>query len=274
MLRSIESLHGCAVVARDGEMGTVSQAYFDDEAWGVRYLVVDTGNWISKRQVLISPYSIRHSDPGSDTVQVDLTRQQVRDSPDIDTRKPVSRQYETSHLLYYGYPRYWGGANLWGLDAYPAFPGSTEAPRFDPEAPVNPEPHADEPAADIHLRSTNAVKGCHIKAVDGSIGHVSGFVFDDVAWVIRYLSVDTRNWWPGGKEVLLATQWISQTNWFDSTVSTELSREAIRNSPAYDDTVPLSRNYEQSLHGFYGKEAYWSKDDTESLLAHIGDTAS
>jgi hypothetical protein len=97
------------------------------------------------------------------------------------------------------------------LDAYPAFPGSTEAPRFDPEAPVNPEPHADEPAADIHLRSTNAVKGCHIKAVDGSIGHVSGFVFDDVAWVIRYLSVDTRNWWPGGKEVLLATQWIRPT---------------------------------------------------------------
>lgn len=273
MLRSIDSLHGCVVAAVDGDIGNVDQAYFDDEAWGIRYLVVDAGNWISERKVLISPYSIRHLDSDSGAVNVGLTRQQVRDSPDIDTQKPVSRQYETSHLLYYGYPGYWGSANLWGADAYPAFPGSTDAPRLDPEARADWMSRSDNPRADVHLRGTTEVKGCRIKALDGSIGHVSGFIFDDVAWVIRYLSVDTRNWWPGGRKVLLATQWIRQTNWFDSTVTTELTCEAIRNSPAYDDDAPLIRSYERVLHRFYGKETYWTEDDTEALLGHLGEVA-
>jgi hypothetical protein len=273
VLRTVESLHRCTVVALDGDMGTVDQALFDDEAWGVRYLVVETGNWIGERKVLISPYSIKPSDPGSGALHVNLTRQQVRDSPNIDTHKSVYRQYETTHLLYYGYPRYWGSSNVWGTSAYPAFTGSLEAPHHEPDAPMGSDPHTDEPPADVHLRSTDAVKGCHIRAVDGSIGHVSGFIFDDVAWVIRYLTVDTRNWWPGGKEVLLATQWLSGTDWFDSTVSTDLTRDAIRNSPEYDDAVLLTRGYEKTLHGFYGKQAYWSESDTESLLSHIGETA-
>lgn len=272
MLRSIDSLHGCAVAALDGDIGTVEQAYFDDEVWGIRYLVVDVGNWIGERKVLISPYSIKKSDLDSGAVNVDLTRQQVRDSPDIDTDKPVSRQYETSHLLYYGYPRYWGSANLWGPGAYPAFPGSTDAPRFDPEGRADGRSDPD-PAADIHLRGTAAVSGCRVRAVDGNIGHVCGFIFDDTSWVIRYLSVDTRNWWPGGSKVLLSTQWIRQTNWFDSTVTTELTCEAIRSSPAYDEAAPLGRSYETALHGFYGKDKYWSEDDTEALLAHLGEVA-
>ena len=119
MLRTIESLYGRTVAARDGEIGTVDQIYFDDEAWGVRYLVVETGSWINKRKVLISPYSFKHADPGSSTVEVDLTQQQVKDSPNIDTDKPVSRQHETEYLGYYGYPTYWGGAYLWGVGAYP-----------------------------------------------------------------------------------------------------------------------------------------------------------
>lgn len=84
--------------------------------------------------------------------------------------------------------------------------------------------------ADAYLRSTKAVKDDHIEAVDGSIGHVSGFIFNEVAWVMRYLTVDTRNWWQVGREVLMATQWIDFVDWVGSTVSTRLTREAIKNS--------------------------------------------
>ena len=121
-------------------------------------------------------------------------------------------------------------------------------------------PSADEPPPDTHLRSTEAVKGYHIETVDGTIGHVSGFVFDDEAWVIRYLTVDTRNWWPGGKEVLLATEWIESIDWFGSTVSTTLTHDAIRHSPAYDDAIPVDRDYETALHEYYGREHYWSNE--------------
>jgi len=126
MLRNIEFLQGCAVKASDGDVGTVTQFYFDDEAWGVRYLVVDTGNWLRDRQVLISPYAVLHTDPGSSEVHVRLTQQQVRDSPNIDAHKPVSHQHEIQYLRYYGYPTYWGGPNVWGMGA---FQPSTASPR-------------------------------------------------------------------------------------------------------------------------------------------------
>lgn len=262
MLRTIESLYGCPVAARDGEIGTVDQAYFDDEAWGVRYLVVETGSWIKKRQVLISPYSIKHSDPGSGAVHVDLTQQQVKDSPNIDTDKPVSRQHETEYLGYYGYPTYWGGAYLWGVGAYPGYGSMVSSIGMESAARIRHDQEADNPPADVHLRSSKAVRGYHIEAADGRIGHVCGFIFDDIAWVIRYLIVDTRNWWPGGKEVLLATQWINLVDWVGSTVSTRLTCEAIKSSPPYDNTVPMDRRYEATLHTHYGKDGYWPEDVT------------
>jgi hypothetical protein len=269
MLRSIEGLKGNTIAARDGLLGSVDEVYFDDEAWGVRYLVVDTGNWLNGNRVLISPYCIKHTDPGAGTVSVDLTREQVRYSPGIDTRQPVSRQHEVEYLRYYGYPTYWGGRDSWGMGGFPILGPMQVSPGIEPEAfetqafePVQLK--ADTPLMDVHLQSTEAVTGYHIEACDGSIGHVSGFIFDDEAWVIRYLTVDTRNWWPGGKTVLLATQWIDAVDWLGSRIATELTREAIKNCPAYDDLVPLSRTYEMALHTFHSKDGYWTKGDRAS----------
>ncbi|MCG5078878.1 PRC-barrel domain-containing protein [Paraburkholderia tagetis] len=272
MLRSIKDLHGYTVGALDGDIGTVEQAYFDDEAWGVRYLVVETGNWLSNRPVLISPYSIKRADAELNIIPVNLTRQQVRDSPNIDTHKPVSRQYEIEYLRHYSYPNYWGGLNLWGMDALPAFNANDAATGLAPEPSARTgQPHVDPPA-DLHLRSTDEVKGYHIETVDGNVGHVCDFIYADEAWVIRYLCVDTHNWWPGGKEVLVATQWIALVDWFASTVSTTLTREAIRHSPAYNGKTPIPRSYEIGLHEYYGKAGYWSRDDPASSAESMRNT--
>jgi sporulation protein YlmC with PRC-barrel domain len=259
MLRSIESLKGCTVAATDGDIGSVEEVYFDDEAWGIRYLVVKTGSWIDERRVLISPYSVRHSDPGSASVHVELTRQQVSDSPPIDTHKPVSRQHEAEYLRYYGYPPYWGGVDVWGMSSYPAFSRAALSPVSE-ETRAQLALYGDKPPGDSHLRSTDAVDGYHVQAADGDIGHVSGFIFDDESWTLRYLTVDTQNWWPTGKEVLLATEWIFLIDWYESTVSTQLTRDAIKDSPAYDSNVPIGREFETGLYAFYGKPGYWSKD--------------
>ncbi|MFM0198034.1 PRC-barrel domain containing protein [Paraburkholderia strydomiana] len=267
MLRSIKDLHGSTVSASDGDIGSVSQAYFDDESWGVRYLVVETGNWLNDRQVLVSPYSVKHTDPGSSSVHVGLSRQQVRDSPMLDTHKPVSRQHEIEYLRYYSYPTYWGGPNLWGMGAYPAYDPTGVPPDALPEAPAGPTLHTNKPEPDVHLRSTNEVKGYHLKTADGSIGHVSDFIYDDTNWAIRYLVVEAHNWWPGGKAVLIAAHWIDGVDWFDSTVSTALTRDIIRDSPAYDDSMPIERHYEVVLHRFYGKHGYWSDADADERIA-------
>ena len=65
MLRSMSDLQGYAIAATDGDIGHVTDFYFDDEAWVIRFLVVDTGSWLSSRKVLISPIAIGHPKPAT-----------------------------------------------------------------------------------------------------------------------------------------------------------------------------------------------------------------
>ena len=113
-----------------------------------------------------------------------------------------------------------------------------------------------EKAWDSHLRSTNDVSGHHIQASDGDIGHVEDFIIDDETCAIRYLVIDTRNWWPG-KKVLVATQWIESVSWSELKVFVNLTREAIRQSPEYTEESLLTRDYEALLHGHYDRQGYW-----------------
>ena len=254
MLNALSQLSGSTLTATDGEIGHVKQAYFDDHAWAVRYLVVDTGTWLSGREVLISPYAVRQPVGSGKTIDVSLTRQQVENSPDIDTHKPVSRQHERDYLSYYAYPEYWAGGELWSMSALPLLPPNL--PLAGSEAEI--AAHAVKvPAEDVHLRSSNVVTGYNIQAADHSIGHVKDFLFDDASWAIRYLVIDTRNWWPGGKKVLLATHWIDRIDWAEQTVYTQLTREQVKASPEYDESATVDRDYERRLHDAYGREGYW-----------------
>lgn len=239
MLRSVNDLRGHAIRATDGVIGRVDDFYFDDHDWAIRYLVVDTGTWLSGRTVLISPIAIGPPDWTASVIPVSLTKDQVEHSPDIDTRKPVSRQHEVEYFGYYGYPYYWGGAGLWGMGAYPGSP-TTEG-RIEEEFKAHRTPATRAPD-DRHLRSSNAVIGHHIEATDGAIGHVEDLLVDDRTWAIRYLIVDTHNWW-GGQQVLVAPQWITDVSWSESTVSVDLTRQAVKDAPRYDSVVALGRRH-------------------------------
>ena len=103
-----------------------------------------------------------------------------------------------------------------------------------------------------HLRSTHDVSGHHIQAVDGEIGHVEDFIIDDETWAIRYLIINTRNWWPG-KKVLVSPQWIERVSWIQSKVFVNLSRETIKHSPEYMEESLLTRDYETGLHLHYNR---------------------
>ena len=251
MLRSVNDLKGLKLRATDGEIGNVDQFYFDDETWTIRYLVVNTGSWLVGRMVLISPISLGKVDWSAEQLEVTLTKKQVENSPNIDTHKPVSRQHEAEFLGYYGYPFYWGGTDLWGPVLHPA-DLSERTTATAAEAPLK----AKEDSIDRHLRSTNEVSGYHIQAVDGEIGHVEDFLVDEETWSIRYMVVDTRNWWPG-KKVLVSPQWIESISWEESKVHVDLSRETIKDGPEYDESAPVTRQYESELHDIHSRPGYW-----------------
>jgi hypothetical protein len=264
MLRNTKDLDNFAIRATDGEIGNIKDMYFDDDAWAVRYFVVETGSWLSSRKVLVSPLSVLQPDWHGKTLPVSITKAQVEKSPNIDTDKPVSRQNEEQYMGYYGYPYYWGGQGLWGEGMYPY----GVMPAYDGNGPDWVERQREEESAmaaerarhrndDPHLRSCAAVNGYHMLASDGEIGHVSGFLVDEASWAIRYLVVDTSNWWVG-HEVLIAPPWISGMDWSKETVSVDLSRDAIKSSPEYDTRVVMDRGWERNLHRHYGRTGYWS----------------
>lgn len=236
MLRSVKDIEGLAIGAADAEIGHVKDFYFNDQAWVIRYLVVDAGTWLSSRRVLIPPIAIGHSDWAEQLLHVSLTKNQVKNSPEIDTDKPVSKQHESAFSSYYGYPNYWGGGGYWGggMGANLTLPdeggfGSPRAVRLESEdayAMANSKRGKHE-GEDPQLRSCRAVVKYHVQATDGDIGHVDGMLVEEQNWAIRYLIVNTSNCRLGNR-FLAAPQWIDHLSWSEAKVFLKMTRYAIK----------------------------------------------
>jgi hypothetical protein len=237
MQPSIKNMIGFTIRTLDGDLGKVNEFYFDDATWTVRYMVVETGHWLSGRKVLISSVALGKPDWESRTFSVSLTCDQVRDSPDIDTERPVYRQHEAELHEHYNWPRYWEGG-------YGGVLGITPYPLFEPA--LSQESSAPERKDDPHLRSTRHVTGYRIHATDGEIGHVEDFIVDDETWSINYLVIDTGNWLPG-KRVLIPPQWIKTVNWADTSLYLDRSRQSVENGVEFDSSEANRRDYKGYL---------------------------
>jgi len=248
MLRSTRDLESYRVEAEDGPVGAVSDFLFDDERWTIRYLVTDTGSFFEDRRVLISPISFRRADWSTRAFHLALTRDKVKASPSIDVDEPVSRQRERDYYRFYGWPEYWGHATpySWGVGPDPGSLVASGVP-FSIEDPD---------VGDHHLRSAHVVTGYHVQGSDGEIGHVSDLIVDDQTWDIRYLVVDTSNWWVG-KKVLVSPRWADRVSWEDSKVFLGLPRETIRSCPEWNPSSPVNREYELRMFDYYGRPTYW-----------------
>lgn len=246
MLSHLSAFEGFAFRAEDGDIGHLRDVYFDDQDWQVRYLVVDTGSWLTGRRVLIAPQAVIGQLWSNQIIPVALTRAQIENSPSIDTAKPVERQHEIELHTYYGWPPYWGllapDLPITPLDQ----PAALDAPSGAANAPDA------RPVADPHLHSAKKVAGYHIAAVDGLIGHVVDYLIDTDRWRIRYLVIDTRNWWPGRK-VLIAPDWIRSLNWNEASVVVDLTRARIRGGPTYDPATRLTVEMTDELHDHHGR---------------------
>jgi len=220
MLLNIKTLNGFALAAADGAVGHVKDFYFDDLSWVVRYLVVDTGNWLAGRQVLLTPHALGSVDIERKSLGVKLSQKQIEHSPSIERHQPVSRQFEVDYYRYYGWPAYWDGGALWGLGGYPVvLPPSRE------ELDAQHHHHR----GDKHLNSTQAVNGYAIQTKDGAIGYVTGFVVDDQSWAIRELVVETGHWY-AGKEILIPTDRVARISFEESKVFVNLSKSDIEHT--------------------------------------------
>jgi hypothetical protein len=226
MLRGTSVFRGCTIQAKDGKAGHVSDVLFDGTTWKIRWLVIDTGSWANERLVLIHPSSIGETDGQVDRLYIELTKDEIANSPDIFQDPPVSRQSDLG--VSESSDTFWDDAGLATASAaYPSVASPSEAYETDQQSSSYVRTDNQDP----NLRSALEVSGYYIRAIDGDIGHLLEFLIDDEAWAIRYLIVDTRNWL-SGPHVMLKPPAVVEIDFWRRVVRLNITREQVRNSPA------------------------------------------
>lgn len=233
MLYNMKNLMDSKIFAIDGEIGQADDFYFDDRSWGIRYMIVNTGNWLTERKVLLSPVVINKTDLENNAIYTKLTKNQIINSPDIETNRPVSEQHDNDDVV---------------LPLYGMVP--VGFPVFENKEKIG-QKHPDDP----HLRSTDEVIGYNISALDGEVGHVEDMIIENNDWAIHFWVVKTKNWLPG-KKVLISPHWVNAISWEDKKVYVDMTVESIKSSPEYDSSLPLHIEYEGELNNYYGKTRF------------------
>jgi hypothetical protein len=238
LLRNIKALKGYDVRATDGKIGEVEDFYFEDASWAIRYFVVDIGGWLSDRKVLISPEALKQPEWDKKIFPVSLSKGQIENSPDVDTSKPISREYEAELYRHYEWPLYWE------------------------YGPVQEEAAMMERQKVSHLRSAEEVMGYRAKAVEGELGPLLDFIVNPETWIIRYMVISTRYMIEHprdliqGKRILISPEW-AEVSWAESEVYLDFPIDVLKDGPEYDKDVPFNRDFEEIIYDYYKRPKYW-----------------
>lgn len=246
-LKSIKEIQGYEMSAQDGKIGRCSDFLFDDNSWTVRYIVGDTRKWLPGRKVLISPIAVGTAEESTQSLSIGLTKDQIKDSPPLASDLPVSRQYEIIFNQYHDWGNYWDGPMTWGNHSFPRLLQQTE--NLHKEVAIVEDEN--------HLRSTDEILSYSIQATDTNIGHVEDFIVDQDTWAIRYLVIDTSNWLPGSRKVIISPDWAESIDWGAGSVKVSVPSKKIEKSPKYDRNTIVDREYETTLYDFYDLPYYW-----------------
>lgn len=227
MLVSLKTLNDSTVKALDGDIGAIKDIYFDDRFWTIRFMVVDTHPWLPLSQkVLISPISLLNFNEGGQILNVSIAKSLVKDCPKIEEHETVSREFEKAYFDFFGYGYYWTGPGAWGEYAYPSALLERDMMLFDDIEQENQK-------NTNHLRSAKEIHHYGIDATDGKKGYVKDIIWDTYSWSLQYLVIDTRDWLPGGKKVLLSPEQLSNLNWQEQSVTCNIDLETIKACPEY-----------------------------------------
>ncbi len=246
MLTQLSEIQGYSIDALDKvDLGHIETFYFDDSTWIVRYFVINTGSWLSNRQVLMSPVEAGEPQTQQQVVPIQLKMQEIQQAPEADLQQPVSHQHEQALAKHYGWTPYWEEA---GSDVHAGVEGAElQRARLKQQRQEQGDPN---------LRDLDEVTGYHLQTYDEEIGRVEDFIAETATWTIRYVVVNTGTWL-SGRQVLISPYWIDTIDWTDKEARLELTADEIRQSPEYDPAKPIERDYEIKLHEHYGRPKYW-----------------
>ncbi len=247
MKQGLNGLIGYGIETRDGIRGTVKDFLFDEEKWIVRYLVADLGVVFPGRKVIIPRAFLQQPDWTNEHFPIDLSKEDLEKCPPLDSEPTISREYEETLNRYYKIENYW---------AFPYIPPLSERAIIYPPRPLRvPSKVISEKNTRTKVRSFKEVKGYHIEATDGKIGHIDDLIVDDLDWQIVYALMDTKNWVPWSKRVLVGTHWMEEISYVNQEIKINLDKETIQSAPEFDFSEPITDRYERKLFNYYENSA-------------------
>jgi hypothetical protein len=229
MLRIDQDLRGRRVRAHDGDIGAVSDCYFDELSWVVRYLSVETDVSLPDGHALVSPQAVELRPGNVPLLLAGVTMHQSGRSLPIDSARPISGDREDRSDTPFGWP---------GNHDPMVGSGLLGPPPWEAEYTASP------------LHSVRALLGCTVRGLDGDIGHVADVLVDEHFWSIRYVLIDARSWLPG-RHIVFAPDWFSRINWITGEMKVDLGRDTVRTSPRFERTEMVTDEYAAQLRDHY-----------------------
>jgi hypothetical protein len=237
MLWNASALNGYPIKATDGQIGIVADLIYDPSDWAIRWLVVDTGNWLSGRHTLLPIAALGQPDAEAHHLPVHLTMRQVEASPDIDIGDPLSDAMAAQIREHYDLPQ---GPDHILSDGHGKTPSDSAAAVIRERQQV-----------DIGLHSLSEITGSSIEATDGDIGHAEDFLIDTARWQVRYMSVHASTWWTNDKRLIspLSIHWI---DWARSIIHLDVTCQKVKDSIPYVAADTVDGAFDELFHSYYG----------------------
>lgn len=246
MLRSLLNLEGYGLEAKDGRIGTLRNFLFEDNNWNIRYLVVDTGSIFPGPKVLVSPRKIKEIDWPKRSIELDMDIDEIKESPSLDSKKPVSKEMAEEFRKNTAWPVFWIPVS--SRESFVEEAASNEPVHLEDQSIPNEESNIP------HLRSLAEVAGYQIQAKDDTLGNIKDFIVEDgLNWEIKELVIYTRNWIPG-KSVLVPASKVEKVLWREKKVYLDMTSEKIEGSKEYSSDEPVNSKHVKVYYDYLGRQ--------------------
>jgi sporulation protein YlmC with PRC-barrel domain len=242
MKQSLNILKDHTIGTNDLFNGNIKDFLFDEKRWVIRYIDAEFEDSATAEKVLVPRILFRIPDGGSKLLPTRLSKQEIENCPKAKDHLPVSRKYEEKLSKYYQISPYWRAAYL------------RTTVGFLPPRPLNVlSESVSEKDIDSILRSFVELKGYNIEATDGNVGHIEDLIIDYQDWQIVYAVIDTSNWLPWSKKVIIPISRMTDISYTESLVKIDLKTETIKNAPEYNPEKMLEEEFERGVIDFYSQ---------------------
>ncbi len=180
MLRSLNVLMNFTIQFNDDEVGKLTDVYIDKATWNVRYLILDTGNWLSGKTVIFSTQNLDVFDPEKQTITIHRSLNDVESSPEFKNAGTLTRKFEENLFKHYQWIPYWSAQGIAQAGAAPVVIPVQDTDSDTSSTPKEPD-----------LLTYDEIKKYNVVHEDQTLGWVKDCIYDDDSWDLKSIIFDT-----------------------------------------------------------------------------------